>query len=55
MRQVIVLRDLQGRSADEVRAVVNLSTAEQLRVLQSARGVVRANLERYLEPREDQP
>jgi MFS family permease len=55
MRRVIVLRDLEGRSEDEVRAALNLSTAEQLGVLQSARSVVRAHLERYFDPSEGQP
>jgi MFS family permease len=55
MRQVIVLRDVEGRSSEEVREQLNLSADEQLGVLQSARSVVRAQLERFLEPMETQP
>ena len=54
MRQVLVLRDVQGRSPEEVHEALNVAPEEQLSLLQAARGVVRASLERYLEPMEAQ-
>ena len=54
MRQVIVLRDVQGRSPEEVQEALNVAPDEQHTLLQAARGVVRARLERYLEPMEAQ-
>jgi DNA-directed RNA polymerase specialized sigma24 family protein len=52
MRQLIVLRDVQGRSADEVREVTGVGPDQQLAMLLSARSVVRGQLERVLEPKE---
>jgi MFS family permease len=53
MRQVIVLRDVEGGSpADVQRALAISAEAEQL-LLQQARGVVRAHLERYFDGRRD--
>ena len=49
LRQVIVLRDVQGRSADEVRQALSLSPEEERSRLHRARGIVRAHLERYVE------
>jgi hypothetical protein len=49
LRQVIVLRDIQGRTPDDVRAVLNLEDEDQRIVLERARGLVRSRLERYLE------
>jgi MFS family permease len=49
LRQVIVLRDIRGRTPDEVRAALSLDEEDQRIVLQQARGLVRARVERYLE------
>jgi MFS family permease len=49
LRQVIVLRDVEGRSADEVRQALSLSPEEERSSLHRARGIVRAHLERYVE------
>ena len=49
LRQVIVLRDVEGRSADEVRQALSLSPEEERSRLHRARGVVRAHMERYVE------
>jgi MFS family permease len=49
LRQVIVLRDVKGRSADEVRQALSLSPEEERSRLHRARGIVRAQLERYVE------
>ena len=49
LRQVIVLRDVEGRSADEVRRALSLSPEEERSRLHRARGIVRAHMERYVE------
>jgi MFS family permease len=51
LRQVIVLRDVEGRSAEQVRAALDLDEADQLATLHRARGFVRERLERYIEGR----
>jgi RNA polymerase sigma-70 factor, ECF subfamily len=48
-RQVITLRDVEGWSAAEVCAVLELSAANQRVLLHRARAKVRATLERYFE------
>jgi RNA polymerase sigma-70 factor (ECF subfamily) len=52
LRQVLVLRDIEGRSAGEVRQALGLSAEEQLSRLHRARGLVRARLEAYFESME---
>ena len=49
LRQVIVLRDVKRRSADEVRQALSLSPEEERSRRHRARGIVRAQLERYVE------
>ena len=49
LRQVMVLRDVQGRSQDDVRQRLNISPEEQRAMLQQGRSMVRAHLERYFE------
>ena len=49
-RDVIVLRDLQGYSADEARNVLDLTETNQRVLLHRARAKVRAALEGYFEP-----
>ncbi len=49
-REVIVLRDLQGYSAEEARNVLDVSETNQRVLLHRARSKVRAALESYLEP-----
>jgi MFS family permease len=51
LRQVIVLRDIQGRSPEEVRGALNLDHEEQRAMLHRARSLVRDRLESYLERR----
>ena len=51
LRQVIVLRDVEGRSAEQVRAELGLDAAEETATLHRARGLVRERLERYVEGR----
>jgi hypothetical protein len=48
---VIVLRDVKGRSADQVRAALGLDAADEVATLHGARGLVRERLERYVEGR----
>jgi RNA polymerase sigma-70 factor, ECF subfamily len=52
LRQVIVLRDLQGATPSAVQRALDLRPDEELARLHQARGLVRARLERYLEGRE---
>jgi RNA polymerase sigma-70 factor (ECF subfamily) len=47
--QVITLRDVEGWSSDEVRALLDISEANQRVLLHRARSKVRAALERYLD------
>jgi MFS family permease len=49
LRQVIVLRDVEERSPTEVREVLGVTPEEQRAMLHRARGIVRADLERYSE------
>lgn len=49
-RQVITLRDVDGWSAAEVCAALDISDANQRVLLHRARSRVRAALERYLDP-----
>jgi RNA polymerase sigma-70 factor (ECF subfamily) len=49
LRQVIVLRDLEGRSSDDVGRALEISPEEVRRLLQQARSLVRARLERHLD------
>jgi hypothetical protein len=51
LRQVIVLRDVEGRSAEQVGAELGLSAADEIATLHRARGLVRERLERHLEGR----
>ena len=50
-KQVIVLRDVEGCSADEVCLALDISDANQRVLLHRARSRVRAALEDHLEPR----
>jgi RNA polymerase sigma-70 factor, ECF subfamily len=50
-RAVITLRDVQGRPAEEVCAILEISTANQRVLLHRARAHVRAQLEVYLDAR----
>jgi DNA-directed RNA polymerase specialized sigma24 family protein len=52
LRQVLVLRDVEGRSSDDVRRTLSLGADEELGLLHEARGRVRSHLERYLETTE---
>jgi hypothetical protein len=47
--QVLVLRDVEGRPADEVRDALDLPLDEQEIILHRARGLVRTRLETHLE------
>jgi hypothetical protein len=49
LRRVIVLRDVEGRTPDEVRRALDLDPEEQRTMLQQARSLVRARLELHLE------
>jgi predicted MFS family arabinose efflux permease len=49
LRQVIVLRDLEGRAPSETRRALDLGPDEERALLNHARGLVRTRLERYLE------
>jgi RNA polymerase sigma-70 factor (ECF subfamily) len=51
LRQVIVLRDVEGRSSEQVRAALGLSAADEITMLHQARGAVRERLEHYFEGR----
>lgn len=48
-RTVIVLRDIEGRSSDEVCALLGISESNQRVLLHRARSKVRQALERYLD------
>jgi RNA polymerase sigma-70 factor (ECF subfamily) len=50
-RAVITLRDVQGRPAEEVCAILEISPANQRVLLHRARAHVRAQLEVYLDAR----
>jgi RNA polymerase sigma-70 factor (ECF subfamily) len=49
LRQVIVLRDVEGRAPSETRRALDLRPDEERALLHQARGLVRTRLERYLE------
>jgi MFS transporter, DHA2 family, multidrug resistance protein len=49
LRQVIVLRDVEGRTPDDVRDALGLAAEDEREMLHQARGLVRAHLERYFE------
>jgi DHA2 family multidrug resistance protein-like MFS transporter len=51
MRQVILLRDVDGRTPDDVRDALGLSTEDERAMLHQARGFVRARLEGYFKER----
>jgi len=51
LRQVVVLRDVEGRSAEQVCAKLGLGAADEIATLHRARGLVRERLERHLEGR----
>ncbi|MGH2382370.1 MAG: hypothetical protein ACRDG7_14285, partial [Candidatus Limnocylindria bacterium] len=51
LRQVIVLRDIEGRTPDDVRDALGLGPDDERAMLHQARGLVRAHLERYFEER----
>jgi MFS family permease len=51
LRQVIVLRDVQGHPSDDVRKALNISAADESAMLHRARGLIRERLERYFERR----
>jgi MFS family permease len=53
LRQVIVLRDVQGRTREEVEEALGLDGAEQQRLLRRARSLVRERLERHVEESEE--
>jgi MFS family permease len=55
LRQVIVLRDVEGRPTSEVREGLTLSAEQETDLLHHARGLVRARLERYFEGMEATP
>jgi hypothetical protein len=49
LRQVIVLRDVEGRSPDDVREALGISAADESALLHRARGIIRERLEGYFE------
>jgi hypothetical protein len=49
LRQVILLRDVEGRTPDEVSEALALTPDDQRDLLHQARNLVRARLERYFE------
>jgi MFS transporter, DHA2 family, multidrug resistance protein len=51
LRQVILLRDVEGRTPDEVHKALSLGPEEELAMLHQARSLVRARLERHFEGR----
>lgn len=51
LRQVMVLRDVEGRSQAEVAHALGISPAEEQRRLHQARGLVRTRLEQHLDGR----
>jgi MFS family permease len=55
LRQVMVLRDVEGRSPSDVQLGLGVSPEAERELLQRARGLVRARLERYFEAMEAAP
>ena len=51
VRQVVLLRDVEGRPPDEVREALGLSPEDERALLHQSRGLVRARLEGYFEGR----
>jgi MFS family permease len=51
LRHVVVLRDVEGRSSEDVRAALGLTSDEERAMLHQARGRIRARLEQYFEGR----
>ena len=51
-RIVVVLRDVEGHTTDEVCAILDITAANQRVLLHRARAAVRAELERYFETAE---
>jgi DHA2 family multidrug resistance protein-like MFS transporter len=51
LRQVILLRDVEGRTPHEVRDVLGLSAEDERALLHQARGLVRTRLERHFDGR----
>jgi MFS family permease len=49
LRRVIVLRDMEGRTPSEVREALGLTPEQEMAMLDRARGLVRASLERHFE------
>jgi DNA-directed RNA polymerase specialized sigma24 family protein len=49
LRQVIVLRDVERRSPEQVREALGISPEDETAMLHRARGLVRQRLERYHE------
>jgi predicted MFS family arabinose efflux permease len=49
LREVIVLRDVEGATPSEVQRALDIGPEDELARLHQARGLVRARLERYLE------
>jgi DNA-directed RNA polymerase specialized sigma24 family protein len=49
LRQVIVLRDVEGATPNEVQRALDLRPDEERALLQQARGLVRLRLEHFLE------
>jgi RNA polymerase sigma-70 factor, ECF subfamily len=49
LRQVILLRDVEGRTPDEVRDALSLAPEDVRAMLQQARRLVRARLDRYFD------
>ena len=52
LRQVMVLRDVEGRSSADVAQALGITPADEQRRLHQARGLVRARLERSIEGRD---
>lgn len=52
LREVIILRDVEGATPNKVRRTLDLRPEEERALLQQARGLVRQRLERYVEERE---
>ncbi len=51
LREVIVLRDVEGRAPSEVRQALEIRPEDEEALLHQARGLVRARLERHFEGR----
>jgi DNA-directed RNA polymerase specialized sigma24 family protein len=47
-REVAVLRDVHGLSSRDVAAAVGLTAADERDLLDQARGLIRARLDRYV-------